>query len=92
MGKGSKMVVADREEVLSFKEIKQLACLTAPMGASDFKRLFTLLSNQRGGVSATKNPASVAALDGVHNNLRQGTSKVPFYGLLPHAATAEATQ
>ena len=84
--------MADREEVLSFKEIKQLDCLTAPTGGFDFKRLFTLLSNQRGGVSATKNPASVAALDGVHNNLRQGTSKVPFYGVQARTATAEPTQ
>ena len=85
-------MVADREEVLSFKKIKQLACLTPPSGAFDFKRLFTQLSNQRGGVSAMKNPASVAALDGVHNNLRQGTSKVPFYGVLANAATPVATQ
>ena len=84
--------MADREEVLSFKEIKQLACLTGPIGAFDFKRLFTQLSNQRGGVSAMKNPASVAALDGVHNNLRQGTSKVPFYDVQADIATAEATQ
>ena len=84
--------MADREEVLSFKEIKQLACLTAPRGAFDFKRLFTQLSNQRGGVSAMKNPASVAALDGVHNNLRQGTSKVPLYNVASIATTAEATK
>lgn len=84
--------VADREEVLSFKEIKQLACLTALIWAFDFKRLLTQLSNQRGGVSAMKNPASVAALDGVHNNLRQGTSKVPFYAAQAWTATAEATQ
>lgn len=85
-------MVADREEVLSFKEINQLACLTAPIGAFDFKRLFTQLSNERGGVSAMKNPASVAALDGVHNNLRQGTSKVPFYDAQARTATAEPTQ
>ena len=85
-------MVADREEVLSLNEIKQLACLTAPIGAFDFKKLFTQLSNQRGGVSAMKNPASVAALDGVHNNLRQGTSKVPVYGAQARTATAEPTQ
>ena len=85
-------MVADREEVLSFKEIKQLACLTPLIGGFDFKRLFTQLSNERGGVSAMKNPASVAALDGVHNNLRQGTSKVPSYNVAPLATTAEAAQ
>lgn len=57
--------VADREEVLSLNKIRGLFCLTDLSGLFDFKRLFCLLANQFLRGADGKNPASVAALDGV---------------------------
>lgn len=82
--------VADREEVIFLRKSNTLMRLTGCNPHIEILRDFSRLANYSGGISATKNPASVAALGGVRMDLAQHSRPPANYSLLGSAATPEA--
>lgn len=82
--------MADREEVVFSRKSNTLMRLTGCNLHIEILGDLSRLANHSGGVSATKNPASVAALGGVRVDLAQHSRPQENYSLLGSAATPEA--
>ena len=82
--------MADREEVVFSREFNALLRLTGYKAHIEIPRDFSRLANPSGHLPATKNPASVAALDGVRMGLAQHSRPQAFYRLPCPVATSEA--
>lgn len=81
--------MADREEVVFLCKSNTLMRLTGCRLHIEILGDFSRLANRSGGISATKNPASVAALGGVRMGLAQHSRPQEIYSLLGSAATPE---
>ena len=84
--------VADREEVVSSREFNTLPRLTGCKAHIEIPRDFSRLANPSGRLSATKNPASVAALGGVRMGLAKHSRPQAFYPLPCPVAASEVRQ
>ena len=86
------MVVVDREELSSSRQINSLWCL--PKGRARFEILwdFLALANRPRTVADTKNPAGVAAHGGVKMGLGDHSEPIEPYRLTPKTATSEVGQ
>ena len=78
--------MADREEVVSSKQINRLRCLPGWYAAIEIQREISRLANRPRPGTGTKNPVGVAAHDGVQKGSVQQSKPHAFY--LPQASNA----
>ena len=86
------MVVADREELGSSREINSLWCLTKGTARFEIRGDFSELANRPRPVADTENPAGVAAHGGVKMGLGEHSEPIEPYRLTPKTATSELGQ